>query len=96
VLEREQIYTAVWGYAMPHGDRSIDVYVRKLRHKLAAASPDWSYLHTHYRIGYRFEPRQLDPAADAPAARPSRPREDRPTSQPPALEIRAAMEISRA
>jgi DNA-binding response OmpR family regulator len=40
VLEREQIYTVVWGYPMPHGDRSIDVYVRKLRRKLAAASPD--------------------------------------------------------
>ena len=40
VLEREDIYERVWGYAMVHGDRSIDVYVRKLRQKLERASPD--------------------------------------------------------
>ena len=56
VLEREDIYERVWGYAMVHGDRSIDVYVRKLRHKLERASPDWTYIHTHFGIGYRFAP----------------------------------------
>jgi DNA-binding response OmpR family regulator len=56
VLEREQIYQRVWGYAMPHGDRSVDVFVRKLRQKLDKHSPRWSYIHTHFGIGYRFEP----------------------------------------
>jgi DNA-binding response OmpR family regulator len=56
VLEREDIYERVWGYAMVHGDRSIDVYVRKLRQKLERASPDWTYIHTHFGIGYRFAP----------------------------------------
>jgi DNA-binding response OmpR family regulator len=56
VLEREQIYQRVWGYAMPHGDRSVDVFVRKLRQKLDRHSPRWSYIHTHFGIGYRFEP----------------------------------------
>jgi DNA-binding response OmpR family regulator len=56
VLEREDIYERVWGYAMVHGDRSIDVYVRKLRQKLERASPDWRYIHTHFGIGYRFAP----------------------------------------
>jgi DNA-binding response OmpR family regulator len=56
VLEREDIYERVWGYAMVHGDRSIDVYVRKLRQKLERASPDWQYIHTHFGIGYRFAP----------------------------------------
>ena len=37
VIEREEIYQRVWGYAMAHGDRSVDVFVRKLRAKLAAA-----------------------------------------------------------
>ena len=55
VLERERIYEEVWGYAMAHGDRSVDVFVRKVRHKLRAASPDWQYLHTHFGVGYRFE-----------------------------------------
>src|SRR5213080_2190989 len=56
VLQREEIYQRVWGYAMAHGDRSVDVFVRKLRQKLETASPQWRYIHTHFGIGYRFEP----------------------------------------
>ena len=56
VLEREEIYERVWGYAMAHGDRSVDVFVRKLRQKLEAGSPGWEYVHTHFGVGYRFEP----------------------------------------
>jgi DNA-binding response OmpR family regulator len=56
VLERERIYQQVWGYAMAHGDRSVDVFIRKLRHKLEQRSPSWSYIHTHFGIGYRFDP----------------------------------------
>jgi DNA-binding response OmpR family regulator len=56
VLERSKIYQQVWGYAMAHGDRSVDVFVRKLRQKLEKRSPSWSYIHTHFGIGYRFEP----------------------------------------
>src|SRR3954449_4121956 len=54
VLEREEIYQRVWGYAMARGDRSVDVFVRKVRQKLEKASPDWRYIHTHFGIGYRF------------------------------------------
>ena len=70
VLQREEIYQRVWGYAMVHGDRSVDVFVRKLRSKLEKASPSWRYIHTHFGIGYRFsaEPVEVDlPAlADGP------------------------------
>jgi DNA-binding response OmpR family regulator len=55
VIPRERIYERVWGYAMAHGDRSVDVFVRKLRKKLEAASPGWVYLHTHFGVGYRFD-----------------------------------------
>lgn len=54
VLEREAIYRRIWGYEMAHGDRSVDVYVRKLRQKLENASPRWRYIHTHFGTGYRF------------------------------------------
>jgi DNA-binding response OmpR family regulator len=60
VLQREEIYQRVWGYAMAHGDRSVDVFVRKLRQKLEARSPGWSYIHTHFGIGYRFQPEPKD------------------------------------
>jgi DNA-binding response OmpR family regulator len=70
VLPREEIYQRVWGYAMAHGDRSVDVFVRKLRQKLAQASPGWEYIHTHFGVGYRFEPagERADAAVPPPAA----------------------------
>jgi DNA-binding response OmpR family regulator len=64
VLRREEIYERVWGYAMAHGDRSVDVFVRKLRQKLRAGSPNWSYIHTHFGVGYRFAP-EPEAAVDA-------------------------------
>jgi DNA-binding response OmpR family regulator len=60
VLERETIYQQVWGYAMAHGDRSVDVFVRKLRQKLERASPRWRYIHTHFGVGYRFAPELVE------------------------------------
>jgi DNA-binding response OmpR family regulator len=60
VLPREDIYQRVWGYAMAHGDRSVDVFVRKLRTKLERVSPGWRYIHTHFGIGYRFAAELVD------------------------------------
>jgi DNA-binding response OmpR family regulator len=56
VLEREAIYHRAWGYSMAPGDRSVDVFVARLRSKLAEHRPDHTYIHTHFRSGYRFEP----------------------------------------
>ena len=41
---------------MRKGDRSVDVYVHKLRDKLDAALPGWRYIHTHLGFGYRLPP----------------------------------------
>ena len=68
VIEREDLYQRVWGYAMAHGDRSVDVFVRKLRAKLQKHSPSWSYIHTHFGVGYRFEPEAEAAGADLPEA----------------------------
>jgi DNA-binding response OmpR family regulator len=78
VLERETIYQRVWGYAMAHGDRSVDVFVRKLRQKLEKQSPGWAYVHTHFGVGYRFDPEPLSEAGKTPlpeitVAEPERP-----------------------
>ena len=70
----------MWGYAMAHGDRSVDVFVRKLRQKLEKVSPDWRYIHTHFGIGYRFA---AEPAGDAAAPAEGPGRQDR---APQALE----------
>jgi DNA-binding winged helix-turn-helix (wHTH) protein len=47
-----------------HGDRSVDVFVRKLRQKLEKVSPGWRYIHTHFGIGYRFAAEPVDAVAD--------------------------------
>ena len=44
----------VWGYDMVPGDRSVDVFVRKVRAKLERVSPAWRYIHTHHGVGYRL------------------------------------------
>jgi len=80
VLERETIYQRVWGYAMAHGDRSVDVFIRKLRQKLEKRSPGWGYIHTHFGVGYRFDPEPAGiveeelVAAPAAATEPSPPK----------------------
>jgi DNA-binding response OmpR family regulator len=60
ILERDGIYESLWGYAMVTGDRSVDVFVRKVRHKLELASPHWSYIHTHFGVGYSFAAKPIE------------------------------------
>jgi DNA-binding winged helix-turn-helix (wHTH) protein len=45
---------------MARGDRSVDVFVRKLRQKLEQISPGWRYVHTHFGVGYRFAAEPID------------------------------------
>jgi DNA-binding response OmpR family regulator len=54
VVQRHEIYEAVWGGAMPYRDRSVDVWVKKLRRKLGTAAPGYRFVHTHYGFGYRL------------------------------------------
>jgi DNA-binding response OmpR family regulator len=56
VVPRTELYELVWHRRMAYRDRSVDVFVRKLRLKLHAACPGWSYIHTHFGVGYRFAP----------------------------------------
>src|SRR4051794_6333797 len=56
IVSREELYLAVWERPFRKDDRSVDVYVRKLRHKLELAVPDWRFIHTHFGFGYRFAP----------------------------------------
>jgi DNA-binding response OmpR family regulator len=81
VLPREEIYERVWGYAMVHGDRSVDVFVRKLRQKLERVSPGWRYIHTHFGIGYRFTPEPVDGGTPL-VGEPTPPAESSPSDSP--------------
>jgi DNA-binding response OmpR family regulator len=64
VVRRPEIYRNVWGGEMKHRDRAVDVFVRKVRTKLAATAPGWAYVHTHFGIGYRFAPEPAMSAQD--------------------------------
>jgi DNA-binding response OmpR family regulator len=54
IMAREELFRLVWGREMRAGDRSVDVYVRKLRVKLQEALPEWRFIHTHFGFGYRL------------------------------------------
>ena len=55
IVPRGELYETVWGAPMRAADRSVDVYVHKLRAKLARALPEWQVIHTHFGFGYRFQ-----------------------------------------
>jgi DNA-binding response OmpR family regulator len=54
VVSREALAEEAWGRPLGSGDRSVDVYVRRLRLKLADAAPAYEFIHTHFAFGYRF------------------------------------------
>ena len=56
VMTREELYQRVWGRSYRKSDRSVDVYVGRLRAKLERALPGRRFIHTHTGIGYRFSP----------------------------------------
>jgi DNA-binding response OmpR family regulator len=66
IVSREDLYEAVWRRQLRAGDRSVDVYVSKVRGKLGQVLPDHRFIHTHPGFGYRFEAplsRNLDNSA---------------------------------
>jgi DNA-binding response OmpR family regulator len=56
IMTREELFTEVWGSQPRRDDRSVDVYVSRLRAKLHQALPELQLIHTHNGIGYRFSP----------------------------------------
>jgi DNA-binding response OmpR family regulator len=56
IVSRGELYETVWGAPLRGQDRSVDVYVHKLRSKLAVALPEFAFIHTHFGFGYRFQP----------------------------------------
>ena len=56
IVPREDLYRLAWGGQLRPGDRSVDVYVHKLRAKLDQALPGRRFIHTHFGFGYRLSP----------------------------------------
>jgi DNA-binding response OmpR family regulator len=55
IVSREELYGAVWDEPYRKSDRSVDVYVAKLRQKLEEELPGIRFIHTHFGFGYRLE-----------------------------------------
>jgi DNA-binding response OmpR family regulator len=68
IVSRDELYEKVWSGKLRPGDRSVDVYVSKLRGKLEAAMPDRRFIHTHPGFGYRFQPQPAREAVLAPGS----------------------------
>ncbi|HET6641713.1 MAG TPA: response regulator transcription factor [Gaiellaceae bacterium] len=56
VVTREELLQRIWGRRLTRRDRTVDVFVRKLREKIDARSPHHVFLHTRYGVGYKLEP----------------------------------------
>ncbi len=60
---REEIYRTVWGYDFIPGDRAVDVFVRRIRKKLATKLTE-PILITQYGFGYKVKLAAPEPAGD--------------------------------
>ncbi len=56
VLTRDELLQRVWGRRASHRDRTVDVFVRKLREKIDARSSTNTFIQTRYGVGYKLDP----------------------------------------
>jgi two-component system, OmpR family, response regulator ResD len=63
VLTRDELLQKIWGRRLTRRDRTVDVFVRKLREKIDKRAPRHSFVHTRYGVGYKLE---AQPKEDAP------------------------------
>jgi DNA-binding response OmpR family regulator len=56
VLTRDELLQQIWGRRLTRRDRTVDVFVRKLREKIDARAPRHVFVHTRYGVGYKLEP----------------------------------------
>jgi DNA-binding response OmpR family regulator len=54
IVSREELYDVVWEEPYRKADRSVDVYIARIRQKLGEAIPERQYIHTHFGFGYRL------------------------------------------
>jgi DNA-binding response OmpR family regulator len=55
VVTRDELLQRVWGRRASRRDRTVDVFVRRLRNKIEGLSATQTFLHTRYGVGYKLE-----------------------------------------
>ena len=56
VVTRDELLQRIWGRRETHRDRTVDVFVRKLREKVDRKAHDHTFIQTRYGVGYKLEP----------------------------------------
>ena len=70
VLTRDELLQRIWGRRLTRRDRTVDVFVRKLREKIDQKAPKHTFIHTRYGVGYKLEAEEKDAEAEiVPALR---------------------------
>jgi DNA-binding response OmpR family regulator len=55
VATRDELLQRIWGRRETHRDRTVDVFVRRLRDKIDRRASRHSFIHTRYGVGYKLE-----------------------------------------
>ena len=55
VVSRDELLQKIWGRRQAHRDRTVDVFVRRIRDKLEACEPRHTFIQTRYGVGYKVE-----------------------------------------
>jgi DNA-binding response OmpR family regulator len=56
VVTRDELLQRIWGRRETHRDRTVDVFIRKLREKVDRRARDHTFVQTRYGVGYKLEP----------------------------------------
>ncbi|MBD0347925.1 MAG: response regulator transcription factor [Thermoleophilia bacterium] len=56
VVTRDELLQRIWGRREGHRDRTVDVFVRKLREKVDRIAPRHTFVQTRYGVGYALDP----------------------------------------
>jgi DNA-binding response OmpR family regulator len=65
VVTRDELLQKIWGRRQTHRDRTVDVFVRKLRDKIESREPAHTFIQTRYGVGYKFDPIAKEDALQA-------------------------------
>ena len=58
VVTREELMQRIWGRRQRYRDRTVDVFVRKLRTKIDRTASTHAFIHTRHGVGYKLEAQQ--------------------------------------
>ncbi len=68
VVTRDELLQKIWGRRQTRRDRTVDVFVRKLREKIDRRSTTHSFIQTRYGVGYKLEPVAKRPLVEKQSA----------------------------